>query len=69
MPIEEPAAAYLGPIESGGSTIALLYGDQVPDGTEMPDTSGLEEVLHHAGLALHRAALDRALWEPDTGQR
>ena len=65
----EPAAAYLGPIESGGSTIALLYGDQVPDGAEMPDTSGLEEVLHHAGLALHRAALDRALWEPDTGQR
>lgn len=64
-----PASAYLGPIESGGSTIALLYGDQAPDGAEMPDTSGLEVVLHHAGLALDRAALERALWEADAGHR
>ena len=65
----EPAVAYFGPIESGGSTIALLYGDQSPGGAEMPDTSGLEVVLHHAGLALDRAALERALWEADARQR
>jgi len=64
----EPAMAYLGPIESGGSTIALLYCDQGSDGAEMPDTTGLEVVLHHAGLALDRAALERALWEADAGR-
>jgi hypothetical protein len=64
----EPATAYLGPIESGGSTIALLYCDQASNVAEMPDTSGLEVVLHHAGLALDRAALERALWEADAGQ-
>ncbi len=64
----EPALAYLGPIESGGSTIALLYADQASDGAEMPDTSGLEVVLHHAGLALDRAVLARARWEADPGQ-
>jgi hypothetical protein len=64
----EPSVSYLGPIESGGSTIALLYGDQASDGAEMPDTSGLEVVLHHAGLALDRAALERALWEADAGR-
>jgi len=64
----EPPVSYLGPIESGGSTIALLYGDQGPGGPGMPDTSGLEVVLHHAGLALDRAALERALWEADAGR-
>jgi DNA-binding response OmpR family regulator len=64
----EPIEAYLGPIESGGSTIALLYGDQAPGGAKMPDTSGLEVVLQHAGLALDRAALERALWEADAGE-
>jgi hypothetical protein len=64
----EPETAYLGPIESGGSTIALLYCDQASEGAEMPDTTGLEVVLHHAGLALDRAALERALWEADAGQ-
>ena len=64
----EPLEAYLGPIKSGGSTIALLYGDQAPGGAKMPDTSGLEVVLQHAGLALDRAALERALWEADAGE-
>jgi hypothetical protein len=65
---DEPAMAYLGPIESGGSTIALLYCDQGSDGVEMPDTTGLEVVLQHAGLALDRAALERALWEAGAGR-
>lgn len=61
----EPSEAYLGPIKSGGSTIALLYGDQAPTRAAMPDTSGLEIVLQHAGLALDRAALERALLEAE----
>jgi hypothetical protein len=60
-----PQNAYLGPIETGDSVIALLYGDQGEGRQPMPDTSGLEVVLHHAGLALDRAALARALWEAE----
>ena len=62
---ESPKQVYLGPIESGSSVIALLYGDQSLTGAPIPDTHGLEVVLHHAGLALDRAALERALWKVD----
>ncbi len=62
---ESPKQVYLGPIESGSSVIALLYGDQSLTGAPIPDTHGLEVVLRHAGLALDRAALERALWKVD----
>lgn len=60
---ESPNQAYLAPIESTGQVIALLYGDNLPDQAPLGDTSALEVVLHHAGLALDRAALERALRE------
>jgi hypothetical protein len=60
-----PSAAYLGPIKSSGATVAMLYCDQGTGRGELPHTSGLEVVLQHAGLALDRAALERALWEAD----
>ncbi len=56
-----PGAAYLAPIESAGQVIALLYGDNLPEDGTIGDTSALEVVLHHAGLALDRASLERAL--------
>ena len=62
---EVPQSAYVGPIESGDAVIAMLYADQSTSDAPMPDTHGLEVVLHHAGLALDRAALERALWEAD----
>ena len=62
---DQPKRAYVGPIESGDAVIALLYADQSASEAPMPDTHGLEVVLHHAGLALDRAALERALWEAD----
>ncbi|MCR9097378.1 MAG: DUF4388 domain-containing protein [bacterium] len=66
---EVPQSAYVGPIESGDAVIAMLYADQSTSDAPMPDTHGLEVVLHHAGLALDRAALERALWEADAEAR
>jgi hypothetical protein len=43
--------------------VALLYADNLPESKPFGDTSALEVVLHHAGLALDRAALERALQE------
>jgi hypothetical protein len=60
---EIPEEAYLAPIESSGQVIAVLYGDNLPSRAAIGDTSALEVVLHHAGLALDRAALERALRE------
>ena len=61
----EPATAFVGPIESGGEIIALLYCDPGESARVLPDATGLEVVLHHAGLALDRAALERALHESE----
>jgi hypothetical protein len=56
-----PREAYVAPIESGGSVVALLYADNLPDEAPVPDTTALEIVLHEAGLSLDRALLERAL--------
>jgi Domain of unknown function (DUF4388) len=53
--------AYAAPIESGGCVVAILYGDNLPGGASLVDTTALEIVLHEAGLALDRALLERAL--------
>jgi hypothetical protein len=58
-----PETAYCAPIESAGQVVALLYADNLPKPDPVADTSALEVVLHHAGLALDRAALERALQE------
>jgi hypothetical protein len=60
-----PAAAYLGPITSGGGVVAVLYGDMGETGQPLPEASSLEVVLHHAGVALDRAALERARLEAE----
>ena len=56
-----PREAYVAPIESGGSVVALLYADNLPDEAPVADTTALEIVLHEAGLCLDRALLERAL--------
>jgi hypothetical protein len=59
----EPAEAYVAPLETGDRVVALLYGDNLPAGGPLPDTEALEVILHEAGLALDRAALERQLAE------
>ncbi|MGH0032404.1 MAG: DUF4388 domain-containing protein [Myxococcota bacterium] len=56
-----PHEAYAAPIESGGSPVALVYGDNLPVDAPIGDTTALEIVLHEAGLALDRASLELAL--------
>ena len=59
---DRPAAeAYLAPIERSGRVVAIIYGDDLPGGGSASDSSALEVVLHHAGLALDRTAQQRAL--------
>jgi len=60
---QTPERAYVAPIESGGRLAALLYADNLPGNTPMGDATGLDIVIHEAGLALDRALLERALAE------
>lgn len=61
-----PAEAWLGPILSTDRVFAVLYGDQLPNHAPIGDTAALEVILHHAGLSLDRAALERVLSDPSS---
>ena len=63
---QTPSEAFVAPIESGGRVAALLYADNLPEGTPIGDTAVLAIVLHEAGMALDRAVLERALAEADS---
>lgn len=60
---ELPAEAFVAPIESANHVVAILYADNLPGRAPLPDSGGLEIVLHEAGLALDRSLLERALAE------
>jgi hypothetical protein len=59
--------AYLAPIESSGEIVAVLYADNLQTQRPLGDTHALEVVLQHAGLALERAVLERALAKAESG--
>ncbi len=61
-----PAEGWLGPILSTDRVFAVLYGDQLPNQAPIGDTAALEVILHHAGLSLDRAALERVLSDPSS---
>ena len=58
-----PERAFLGPIESSGKVVAIVYGDILPSDGPLPSTATLEVVMDQAGLAMDRAALERVLDE------
>jgi hypothetical protein len=53
--------SYVASIDSGGDVVALLYADNLPSRRPLGESQALEVVLHHAGLALERTMLERAL--------
>jgi hypothetical protein len=58
---ELPEQAFLGPVESQGQVVALLYGDDLPAKRPVVDPTAVEVLLQQAGLTLDRAVLERAL--------
>jgi hypothetical protein len=57
---ELPDHAYLAPIEVCDEVVAILYGDQLPEGGPARDLSALEVLVHMACIGLERARLLRA---------
>ena len=59
--------SYVASIDSGGDVVALLYADNLPSRRPLGESRALEVVLQHAGLALERTMLERALAEAEGG--
>ncbi len=58
-----PSEVFLGPIISEGKVVALLYGDNLPENSQIGDTVSLEIFLSQAGMAMEKALLQRKLKE------
>jgi hypothetical protein len=56
-----PAEVFLGPLMSEGEVVAILYGDNLPDGKPLGDTDSLEIFLSQAGVAMEKALLTQRL--------
>lgn len=55
----KPVDAFIGPILSEGSVVALIYGDNLPKQEIVGDTESFEIFLSQAGMAMERALLER----------
>ncbi|MFO7983053.1 MAG: DUF4388 domain-containing protein [Desulfuromonadales bacterium] len=58
---DRPEEVFLGPVLSEGKVVAILYGDNLPEHTEIGNTESLEIFLSQAGLAMEKAILERRL--------
>ncbi|NKE72302.1 DUF4388 domain-containing protein [Candidatus Manganitrophus noduliformans] len=58
-----PKEVFLAPLLNGSEVIALLYGDNLPHQTPIPETEGLEAFVRVAGFAFGKAKLERKLQE------
>jgi CheY-like chemotaxis protein len=56
-----PEEVFLGPLISEGDIVAILYGDNVPDGKPIGDTDSLEIFLSQAGVAMEKGLLAQRL--------
>ncbi len=63
---EKPPEVAVVPMVVNGNTVALLYGDNLPDGGPIGPIDGLDLLMLEAGLAMEKTALEvrlRALQE------
>lgn len=54
-----PAEVFVGPLLSEGRVVAVLYGDNLPETSNIGDTEALEIFLSQAGLAMEKALMER----------
>jgi len=62
-----PSEVFVVPLFDGKSTVAVLYGDNLPNQTPLSDTRGLEAFVKIAGVAYAKAALEKKLAERKGG--
>lgn len=58
-----PTQVFLAPIICNGQVIAIMYGDDVPNKADIPETEGLEAFIKVSGFAFGKALLERKLQE------
>lgn len=56
-----PEQSFLAPVLADERTVAILYGDNMPEGSPVGETEALEIFLAQAGMALNLAALERRI--------
>ncbi len=56
-----PPEVFLGPIVSEGKVVAVLYGDNLPEGRPIGETESLEIFLSQAGIAMDKGILEKRL--------
>lgn len=61
----QPSEAFVAPIVVQGKVIMLLYGDNLPDGGGIGDTSTLEIFLAQASMTLEKMILEKKLFEAE----
>lgn len=58
-----PSDVFVAPLFDGKTTVAILYGDNLPNQIPVADTRGLEAFVKIAGVAYAKAALEKKLAE------
>lgn len=61
----QPSEAFVAPIVVQGKVVMLLYGDNLPDGGVIGDTSTLEIFLAQASMTLEKMILEKKLFEAE----
>ncbi len=57
----EPSEIFLGPLVSNGKTVALLYGDNIPESKPVGNVEAFEVFLAQAGMAMEDLLQERAI--------
>ena len=66
-PANWPMEIFVAPLFDGKNTVALLYGDNLPDQSPLSGTRGLDAFVKIAGVAYAKAVLEKKLLEKKSG--